>query len=317
MHATGMDKDSQKDGVTPGTGASRPLPAPGSKRGNGLVVFAIVFATIAMVIGAVLLFANDARNYRRMIAYLHLEHLLETPEPATRAPSSVKSNRLKPAIMRLPLRILDTPQTDVAGTFLREMRDLGPEVCKAFDKIGIENSGWQQSAMDRKSFECLSEDAPVPPDPGPDANGEEAPVETEPSLFFIAKGDPDGEIRSIRIKLVLTGSEKDEAVRKRLMGALSLLKEQTSWSDLSQFIDSIEALKPLTTQHSGMSYSFKPEFTDPNRYNLIVMNTAKDPLVRRARAYFDRATWLPKAPPVEPRWPFVSATGDNARDNQP
>lgn len=293
-------KDEQRDRVKP---VLRQRP-----RRGGALIFLLVFTGMALTIAATVLLSNNAQHLKQLLLWFDIDWPPARIAAPGKSPVQAKTDRPAPATIDLPPRFFNPPDVAVAGVFLREMRDLGPQVCKDFTQIGIDNNGWRQSPLDRSTFECLSDE--------PATDGTGARGSAEPSLFFIAKGDPDGEIRSIRMKLVLADSAQDPPMRQRMIDGVKLLEEQTGWRDLSQFVDSIATLKDLVTSHSGMSYSFQREFTDPHRFNLIVMATNKLPTVKRSRAYFDRKDWLPAAPHSPQRWPFVE-TPKTSRPEMP
>lgn len=273
-------------------------PPPRARFGGG-VVFALVFLTIALSILGVVLTANNQQNLHRLLARLDIDWPIGASEQAQRAPPALKGKRLESVAVRIPAHFMAMPEVDVPGSFVREMRNLGPAFCRAFDEAGISNPGWAQSPMDRRTFECLSEELLGQADT--DGDGEaDAPVA---SFFFIAKGDPEGEITSIRMKLVAPPGAEGTQARRKLENAVQVLIETTGWSDLADLDASVRQLADYEHLRFGMSYSFKREFTNGDRFNLIVLPTNKDPASRRARAYFERSTWLPTAPAVPLDWP--------------
>lgn len=273
-----MPKGDDKD--TSGLRGTPPKPAP--PRRSAMLLFAALLVAFALAIIATLLLANDRRNLRALLDHYDLHWLLvETPrQPAgTRA---LRGRRLAAVPISIPARFFAAPEDTALGTFVREVRASGFELCAAFKAAGVDNQGWQHSQFDRKTFECLSETVlPAKEDGAQNA-----------SFFFIAKGTPEGEVGSIRMKLVAPETEDGETVHRLLVKALEQLIEQARWLDLAPAIANAEALTEFTAVRFGLSFRFTQEFSAARSYNLIILPTSRDPVVKRSRAYFDTAQWL-------------------------
>ncbi|SSC65426.1 DUF6030 family protein [Ciceribacter selenitireducens] len=273
-----MPKGDDKD--KSGRLTARAKPAPPKK--SAMLLFAVLLVAFALAIVATLLLANDRRNLRALLDHYDLHwSLAETPrQPAgTRA---LRGRRLTAVPIAIPARFFAEPENAALGTFVREVRASGHELCAAFKAAGVDNQGWKQSQFDRKTFECLSETVlPAKEDGAQNA-----------SFFFIAKGTPEGEVGSIRMKLVAPETADGESVHRLLVKALEQLIEQARWLDLAPAIASAEALTEFTAVRFGLSFRFTQEFSAARSYNLIILPTSKDPAVKRSRAYFDTAQWL-------------------------
>jgi len=283
-----MPKGDDKD--TSGLRGTPPKPAP--PRRSAMLLFAVLLVAFALAIIATLLLANDRRNLRALLDHYDLHWLLaETPrQPAgTRA---LRGRRLAAVPISIPARFFAAPEDTALGTFVREVRASGFELCAAFKAAGVDNQGWQHSQFDRKTFECLSETVL----PAKEEGAQNA------SFFFIAKGTPEGEVGSIRMKLVAPETADGETVHRLLVRALEQLIEQARWLDLAPAIANAEALTEFTAVRFGLSFRFTPEFTAARSYNLIILPTSRDPAVKRSRGYFDTAQWL-KLPSVIARMP--------------
>lgn len=273
-----MPKGDDKD--TSGLRGTPPKPAP--PRRSAMLLFAALLVAFALAIIATLLLANDRRNLRALLDHYDLHWLLaETPrQPAgTRA---LRGRRLAAVPISIPARFFAAPEDTALGTIVREVRASGFELCAAFKAAGVDNQGWQQSQFDRKTFECLSETVL----PAKEEGAQKA------SFFFIAKGTPEGEVGSIRMKLVAPETEDGETVHRLLVKALEQLIEQARWLDLAPAIANAEALTEFTAVRFGLSFRFTQEFSAARSYNLIILPTSRDPVVKRSRAYFDTAQWL-------------------------
>ncbi|MCL6705576.1 DUF6030 family protein [Pseudomonas sp. R2.Fl] len=245
-----------------------------------------MFLSVAVGIGAVLLLANDRQNLKALGRWAGVDLSWGTVQEPHRPPEPLKGQPETIQPTMLPDRVMHEPDMEAVGAFVREMRDLGPAFCAAFDAAGINNEGWRESPFGGSTFECLSEDLIKP-------LGEEGP---SASFFFIAKGRPDGEINSIRMKLVAPDTEAGRASHDKLVSAITTLMHQTGWSDLAPLLDSARSLADYTSVRFGMSYKFNKEFTASDRYNLIILPMDRDPAVVRSRDYFDQAKWMPVPP---------------------
>jgi hypothetical protein len=274
-----MPKGDDKD--TSGLRGTPPKPAPPRK--SAMLLFAVLLVAFALAIAATLLLANDRRNLRILLDRYDLNWLLEPATGEPRGTRALRGRRLAPVPISIPARYFTGPESAAIGAFVREVRASGGELCAAFKAAGVDNSGWQPSQFDSKTYECLSETLL----PATEEGGQNA------SFFFIAKGTPEGEVGSIRMKLVAPETEDGQTVHRLLVKALEQLIEQARWLDLAPAIASAEALSDFTAVRFGVSFRFTHEFTAPRSYNLIVLPTSKDPAVKRSRAYFDTLQWLP------------------------
>jgi hypothetical protein len=272
---------------SPPTGQQWQAMPPRPPRFGGARIFAIVFLSVAVGIGVVLLLANDRQNLKALVRWAGVDLSWGTVKEPHRPPEPLRGQPDVIRPMMLPERVMSEPDMKAAGAFIREMRDLGPAFCAAFDAAGISNQGWRKSQFGGSTFECLSEDLIKP-------LGEEAP---SASFFFIAKGQPDGEINSIRMKLVAPDTDAGRASHDKLISAVTALIHQTGWNDLAPLLHSVRSLTDYTSVRFGMSYKFNREFTAADRYNLIILPSDRDPAVRRSRDYFDQANWM-RVPPL-------------------
>lgn len=271
---------------SPQSGQKWQATPPRRPRFGGGLIFAAVFLSVACGIGAILLLANDRQNLKAIIRWAGIEQRWGTAQKPHTPPEPLKGQpeAIRPTM--LPERVMSEPDMRSAGAFVREMRNLGPAFCAAFDAAGISNRGWEKSQFGGSTFECLSEDLIKPLGEGPGA-----------SFFFIAKGQADGEIDSIRMKLVAPDTEAGRASHDKLVSAITTLIHQTGWSDLAPLLNSVRSLTDYASVRFGMSYKFNREFTASDRYNLIILQADRDPAVSRSRNYFDQERWM-RVPPL-------------------
>ncbi|MCM2472779.1 hypothetical protein HGO38_04720 [Rhizobium sp. CG5] len=260
----------------------RPKVAPGRRKTSGRWLFALLVLAIGSAILATVLLANDMQNLRAIYRHYGLPWPLEDKQ-VERAPRPLKGKRLIALPIKLPDHVLAAPEMDSIGALVRDIRRPGDLFCAAFADNGMPNGGWQPSQFDKTTFECLSETLI----PSTDEAAQNA------SFFFIAKGDPDGNIGSIRMKLVAPDTDAGKTVHAMLVRSVELLIEQTQWGDLAEAVEHATRLEDFQAVRFGLSFKFTREFTAPNRFNLIVLPTGKTPAIKATRAYFARQDWLP------------------------
>lgn len=263
------------------------------KRSSHLLFGALV-VVILSAIAATFLLANDMYHLRSLARHYGLDQLFAEPSGAE-APVALKGRRLEPVPVHIPPYVFTDFIEPGAGTFVREIRVRGPALCKELNRAGLKNPGWQTSEYDHRTSECLSETRFA-------AAGTEG---GEASLFFIAKGTPEGDVRSVRMKLVAPAGMPGETAQAWLVEALSKIIDRTRWSDFAPAIDAARQLVDYSAVHFGISVEFSRDFVITNGYNFILAPDGRNPLVRRTRAYFSPDGWLPLNP-GEPRLPAAT-----------
>ena len=265
---------------------------PARPRRNSHVLFGLLVIVLSAVVATFLL-ANDMYHLRSLARRYGLDRLFAEPS-GTEAPVALKGRRLEPVPVEIPRYFFTDFIEPAAGAFVREIRVRGPALCKELNRAGLKNPGWQPSEYDRRTSECLSETRFAAA--GTDTDGGEA------SLFFIAKGTPQGEVRSVRMKLVAPAGMPGETAQAWLVEALSKIIDRTTWSDFAPAADAARQLADYSAVHFGISVEFSRDFVITNGYNFILAPDGRNPLVRRTRAYFSPDGWLPLKT-GEPRLP--------------
>lgn len=255
------------------------------------LLFGVLVVVILSTIVATFLLANDMYHLRSLARRYGLDRLFAEPS-GTEAPIALKGRRLDPVPVEIPRYFFTDFIEPAAGAFVREIRVRGPALCAELNRVGLKNPGWQPSEYDGRTSECLSETRFAAPDP----------AGVEASLFFIAKGTPEGEVRSIRMKLVAPASMPGETAQAWLVGALSEIIDRTTWRDFAPAIDAARQLTDYSAIRFGISVEFSRDFVITDGYNFILAPDDRSPLVRRTRAYFSPDGWLPLRP-GEPRLP--------------
>lgn len=280
-----MQKGDNKD--MRGTDAAAAKPAPPKK--SALLLFVALLVIFALVIAATLLLANDKRNLRLLFDRYDIDWLDAnemSPPSGTRA---LRGRRLAPVSVSLPARFFAQPESQSLGAFVREVRAKGQDLCAAFKDAGVNNDGWRPSQFDGKTYECLSETVYASKEEG----GQAA------SFFFIAKGTPEGEIGSIRMKLVAPETPDGETVHRLFIKAMERLIVEARWLDLAPAVTNAETLTDFTSVRFGISFRFTHEFTAPRSYNLSILPASRDPIVERSRTFFDTDGWWPLPTAIE------------------
>lgn len=267
---------------------------PARPKRSSHLLFGVLVVIILSAIAATFLLANDMYHLRSLARRYGLDRLLAEPS-GTDAPVALKGRRLEPVPVNVPRYFFTDFIEPAAGTFVRDIRLKGPTLCSELSRAGLKNPGWQPSEYDRRTSECLSETRFA----APATDGGEA------SLFFIAKGTPEGEVRSIRMKLVAPAGMPGETAQAWLVEALSEIIDRTTWRDFTPAIDAARKLTDYSAIRFGISVEFSRDFVITDGYNFILAPNGRNPLVRRTRAYFSPDGWLPLKP-GEPRLPAAT-----------
>jgi len=266
---------------------------PAKKHGKWL--FAALVLGVCVAILSTLLLANDKRNLRVLLNHYHMAWPFD-PAPVTVAgatPQDSKSRRARvpaPVVtVTVPPRMLAPAAVETLGGFARTMRMQGPALCALLAKGGIENNGWAISPYDPQSFECLSEQRVD------DADG----LGGFASYFLSIRGTPDGEISAIRMKLVTPETVAGAAMKVKFLQALTIVTDESGWRDFGAVVGSVTRLEDFEARHFGINFSFKREFTNADRFNLLILPADTEPAVKRTRDFFGGEGWLIAGPEVE------------------
>ena len=251
--------------------------SPPNRKSAGGAVFVAVFLSFTIIIATIVLLANDHRNLRLIMAELGLQWIIEAPIRPEVPPAPLKGKPVKVETFNMPENIMASVDRDGVSGFTREMPRIGPELCRAYNDAGFPNSGWHGSPVNDDSYECTSE---LSFDKGEDE-------ESHGSLFFIAKGNQDGSINSLRMKLVAPESVDGRAAHAAILKALELLIECTGWKDLKDLLAAARRLKDYSADYTGLSIRFTQEFTSSDRFNLFILPSNDDPAISRTRNYFE------------------------------
>ncbi|WP_455872554.1 DUF6030 family protein [Rhizobium yanglingense] len=266
--------------ATQPSGLHMKTPPPRRKRRAAL--WLMLTLSISLVAGTVLL-SNDMRHLRTLAALsgygLNLQ--VQQPEPPPLQPVEVA----KPApqlSVKIPPRLIEVPQPELAGNFLRTWRTSGPDMCETLRKAGIEMTQWRASAMGSSAYECSFQE--VYKEDG------ERPLS---SLFLIIRGDRKGAISNMRAKIVGPATDSAGRLDPSFMRVFETVLAQSHWLDFHDALSAIRELKDVREEGFGASVVFSREFSSENSFNFIMTIKAAPGAQMRTRAYFSTERWMP------------------------
>lgn len=262
-------------------------------RKHGLWVFGALVLGVCVAILSTLLLANDRRNLRLLLEHYQITWPADPvakPVVAEKLPE-VRSDRPEAPVVvhTVPARLLAPLAGDELGSFVRIFRMQGPVLCALLAKSGIDNNGWAASPFDPQSSECVSEQRID------DADG----LGGFASYFLSIRGRPDGEISAIRMKLVTPATVAGAAMKAKFLQALNIVIDQSGWPDFGAVIGSATRLEEFEALHFGVNLSFKREFTNADRFNLLIVPGDNEPAIKRTRDFFDGKGWITSPPEID------------------
>lgn len=238
-------------------------------------------ACVCLTILSVFLLANDKRHLRSLLAYYNVAHWMPSQANVKkeRAPPTTPRKKTSAAIVTIPVRLLSSPNVSTLSAFVRKLRVSGPELCRALSRVeGFPEGGsWMVDPFDHQRFECqLLSDSGV---------SEADPVS---SVFIDIKGDPDGAVKSVRIKIKTASATLSPAIVGALTESYRILIEQTRWTDFEAASPFLASPKPFNMDAFGANVSLQQERFDPESFNLFVKETESSAEQKRTRHFFDQ-----------------------------
>lgn len=227
------DGSSQEASVLP--------PRPPKRRGLAIWLSLVIGVTLAVV-----LLANDGRNLKIVMHRLGIDYAIRTADPPKRdlPQTGVISARLWPFRppagsvhdMIVPFRLPDQRCLDLAVT------------AQEPPQFTTENDGIWQCVM----FWTTSEE--------PEA----------PSIFLQIRGDTHGDIIAWRAKFSKSGSDGTEIASQGLQMLRKALQPLGMSEEIFAALDTkIRDWQPFYYYMGTQRLSFRPEFSDPSRFNLL------------------------------------------------
>lgn len=238
-------------------------------------------ACVCLTIFSVFLLANDKRHLRALLAYYNVAHWMPLQADLKKeyAPHTTPRKKTSAAIAIIPEHLLTLPNVNSLSAFTRELRVSGPELCGALSRVeGFSEGGsWMVDPFDHQRFECqmLSSSGVSEADPAS-------------SIFIDIKGDPNGAVKSARIKVKTVSGTLDPTIQVALTKAYSILIAQTRWPDFAAKSSFLTSPKPFTMEAFGATISLQQERFDPESFNLFLKETESSAEQKRTRLYFNQ-----------------------------
>ncbi len=256
------------------------MKTPPRRRKRRAAPWLMLALSISLVAGTVLL-SNDMRHLRALTPLLGYDlnpQKVQQPPPQVvevATPAPLQS-------IKIPPRLIDVAQPELAGNFLRTWRMSGPDMCETLRKAGIEMTTWRASAMGSSAYECSFQE--VYKEDG------ERPLS---SVFLIIRGDRKGAISNMRAKIVGPVTDSAGRLDPSFMRVFETVLAQPHWPDLHDALSAIRELKDVRAEGFGASIFFSREFSSENSFNFILTIKAAPGPQTRTRAYFSTGRWMP------------------------
>ncbi|MBB6483691.1 DUF6030 family protein [Rhizobium lusitanum] len=295
-------------------------------RKKSWAVFWIAAVVIGSIILATALLANDMRNLRALDRRYHLNLFpAQDQQPAPAPPQNAESKgpptaaatanttvgnaaapptdslargartRPKPTAAKVssaskasPARIshlFDEPVDALRSAFVRSWRISGQKLCADLVTFGLSVGEWRSSELGGGTSECSYADQKG-------AYGDPKAA----SFFIIARGKPNGDLDTIRIKVIMPDNADGKAIASTFVDTVVLLLNETRWLDFQTALDAIGSLQDVTLQAFGAKLSFFKEFQSNNSFNLQLELRRTLPEQIRTAIVFDRARWTLRSP---------------------
>lgn len=260
-----------------------------TRKGQGAVIFWLVFLAIAGGIAATLLLANDQRNLKLVLRQIGIgaeNRTMVIPKPGVM--ESFKGRRIEGVAVVIPPHLLVPPVDGRDSAFLRTLdKKDGEALCLLLRKEGFDMTAWEGGLFTKSVLECSYELSV--------ANTGGA---GEPSTFFLmVKGNAAGDLLSARAKVVVADVGAQAELAKRTADALKAFALHTRWLDFADGLAKVAALEPFVITSHGVTVRFQREFSGPGQFNLILSAAAPlGPALRRTHDYFERKRYWPLLP---------------------
>jgi hypothetical protein len=253
------------------------------KRGRA-VMWLLIAASFSIVLGTVML-SNDMRNLKALAHRFGIE-LVPKRTPAPPPPAQKPHPRPEPVKISIAPRLLDAPQTELAGDFLRTWRISGPAMCAALRGIGIETTEWSATAFNSDTYECSFERV-----------YKRDKERITSSLFLLVRGDGKGTITSMRVKMVGPPTDAAGQLDPAIMRVFDTMLTQPHWLDFHDTLAAIRSLRDVKEEGFGATITFTQEPFNPGSFNFILSLRDAPGAQRRTKQYFSHRNWLASPDP--------------------
>jgi hypothetical protein len=258
--------------------------APQPRRGRAVMWLLIILSF--SIVAATVLLSNDMRHLKSLAHYFGIE--LFPPEAPPPPPPPKVFRRTEPVSIKIAPRMFDPPQPALASVFLRTWRISGPAMCEALRSAGVQTSEWTATAFNSDTFECSYEQI---------FKKEKEHIAS--SLFLVVRGNGNGTISSMRVKLVGPATNNDGQLDAGTMRIFETMLTQPAWLDFHDALAAIRNLRDVKDEGFGSLINFTQEHSRPGSFNFTLLLQETSPQQRRTKDYFSAKTWLP-AP--DPSW---------------
>lgn len=259
---------------------------PPLRRKPPVVLYLMIAASFSAVLGTVLL-SRDMQHLRSIAAAFGIDiSSVAAPKPdklVFLGPPR-PSNRI-----RINSRFLTAPDVKIATAFRRAWQMSGPDMCKALKSAGIEPTEWQPAIIGGNTFECSY-----------DKVYRKAKDKIESSLFVIVRGNAQGMINSMRVKLVDPALDASGNLDPQLLKVFETMLTQSRWGEFTKELEAIRTLKDVKQDGFGAAMRFSQEYNDKKSYNFVLNLQALTAEQRRANALFSESGWVENARPQAP-----------------
>lgn len=269
---------------------------PPPRRKRPVVLYLMIFVSLSAVLGTFLL-SRDMQHLRSIAAAFGID-LSGVVRPKPR--KLVFQGPPRPSnTIRINHRFLAAPDLKMATAFRRAWQMSGPDMCNALKAAGIEPTDWQPAVIGGNTFECSY-----------DKIYRKTKEKIESSLFVIIRGNAQGQINSMRVKLVDPALDSKGDLDPQLLKIFDTMLTQSRWGDFSAELDAIRSLRDVKQDGFGASMRFSREYNDRKSFNFVLNLAALTPEQKRANALFSVNSWIENARPQPPQ-PLIDPLAPN------
>lgn len=194
------------------------------------------------------------------------------PDPA--APSPLPT-------MSISLKLMEVPNPELAGQFLRMWRVSGQNICGALRQAGIEMSEWKAASMRNRSYECYFQRI-----------YERDEVRPISSTFVKVRGNEMGDVVEIRAKLIGPTTDAEGRLAPAVLRIFEIIVTQACWRDFEDTLASIQNLRNIEYERFGSYLSFTREAGSGNNFNFVLGLKATSASQVRTKTFFSTERWL-------------------------
>ncbi|EJC84095.1 hypothetical protein Rleg4DRAFT_5889 [Rhizobium leguminosarum bv. trifolii WSM2297] len=200
------------------------------------------------------------------------------------SPVTVRPDAAAPSIlpqMSISQRLVEVPNPELAGQFLRMWRVSGQNLCGALRQAGIEMSEWKAASMRNRSYECYFQRV-----------YERDEVRPLSSTFVKVRGNEMGDVLEIRAKIIGPTTDAEGRLVPAVLRMFEIIVKQACWRDFEDTLASIQNLRNVEYERFGSYLSFTREAGSGNNFNFVLGLKATSASQVRTKTYFSTERWL-------------------------